>query len=55
VTFSLTGIIVGVLTGLLVTVLVTMLWPQGKLRWARPLLSAGLGFGVALLLMKLIK
>lgn len=53
--FSLTGIIAGVMVGLLVTMMVTYLWPHGKLRWARPLVSAGLGFGVAYLLMVLIK
>jgi hypothetical protein len=53
--FTLTGIIAGALAGLMVTVIVTMVWPHGKLRWARPLAAAGLGFGVALLLMRLIK
>jgi hypothetical protein len=53
--FTPTGIIAGALTGLLVTVIVTMVWPHGKLRWARPLAAASLGFGVAYLLMRLIK
>lgn len=53
--FTPTGIIVGALAGLMVTAIATMLWPHGKLRWARPLASAALGFGVAYLLMRLIK
>lgn len=53
--FSIVGIIVGALAGLLVTIIVTMLWPHGKLRWARSLVAAGLGVGVAYVLMRLIK
>jgi len=53
--YSLLGIIVGTLVGLVVTVVVTMLWPRARFRWARSLVAAGLGFGVAYLLMRLIK
>ncbi|HWI53830.1 MAG TPA: hypothetical protein VNT01_16960 [Symbiobacteriaceae bacterium] len=53
--YSVLGIIVGALAGLVVTVVVTMLWPHGKARWARSLVAAGLGVGVAYLLMRLIK
>ncbi|HWI61888.1 MAG TPA: hypothetical protein VNT75_08630 [Symbiobacteriaceae bacterium] len=53
--YSLVGIIVGALAGLVVTVAVTMLWPRGVARWARSLVAAGLGVGVAYVLMLLIK
>ncbi|HYF92767.1 MAG TPA: hypothetical protein VD969_11040 [Symbiobacteriaceae bacterium] len=53
--YSVTGIIVGVLVGLIVTVVVTLLWPRNFARFARPIVSAGLGFGVAYLLMRMIK
>lgn len=51
---DLVGIIVGALAGLVVTVVVTMLWPHGFARWARSLVAAGLGVGVAYGLMVLI-
>jgi hypothetical protein len=44
----------GALAGLLVTVVVTLVWPKNKLRWLRPLLSAGLGFAVAYLIMQMV-
>lgn len=49
---STTGLIIGILAGLLITVVVTAVWPKGKLRWARPLLSAGLGFLAAYLIIR---
>lgn len=52
--FSLVGIIAGALAGLVVTVIVTMLWPKGVARWARSFMAAGLGVGVAYLLMRTI-
>lgn len=48
---NLTALLTGALAGLLVTVVVTLVWPNGKLRWARPLVAAGLGFGAAYLIM----
>ena len=41
------NIVVGALAGLVATVLVTLIWPHGKLRWARPLVSALVGVGAA--------
>lgn len=49
-----TALLAGALAGLLVTVLVTLVWPHGKLRWARPLVGAGLGVGVAYLVIQLM-
>lgn len=48
---NLTALLTGALAGLLVTVIVTLVWPSGRLRWARPLVAAALGFGVAYLVM----
>lgn len=52
--YSTTGIIAGALAGLMVTVIVTYLWPHGKARWARSVVAAGLGVGIAYLLMRTI-
>jgi multisubunit Na+/H+ antiporter MnhB subunit len=49
---GLTGLIVGALAGLLVTMLLTVLWPKGKLRLLRPVVSAGLGALVAYLIIR---
>jgi hypothetical protein len=42
-----TEMLAGALAGLLFTVLITYLWPHNKLRWLRPLASAGVGALVA--------
>jgi len=53
-TITIPGLVVGTLAGLGVTALIAYLWPNGKLRFLRPLVSAGLGVGVAFLVMILI-
>ena len=53
--YSVMGIIVGAIVGLVVTVGVTLLWPKGFARFLRPIAAAGLGVGVAYVLMRVIK
>lgn len=53
--YSPLGIIVGASVGLLVTIGVTLLWPKNRVRFLRALTAAAVGFGVAYLLMRLIK
>ncbi len=50
---SVTSMIIGALAGLVVTTAITLVWPKDRLRWARPLVSAGLGVAVAYLVMVL--
>ncbi len=54
-TITIPGLLLGILVGLAVTALAAYLWPPGKLRLLRPLVSAGIGVGVAYLVMTLIK
>ncbi len=51
---NITGIIVGLLAGLVVTAVATMVWPKGKLRWLRPMVTPILGVLVAYVLMRYI-
>lgn len=49
---SVVGMVVGAAAGLVTTVVITLLWPHSKLRWARPLVAATAGFGVAYALIR---
>lgn len=53
-TYSITGLLIGFLAGAVVTAVVAFVWPRDKLRWARPLVAAGFGAGVAFMLMRLV-